>query len=200
MYSVSMTLNSRINHLKKDAVFTTKSFLDLGSRSNIDIVLYRLCQKGKIKRLIKGIYYKPITHKLVGDVPPAIGDILKALSIKNNEKFYPTGATCTNILHLSTQVPAQYSFLTTGKTRVDNIGGYKIHFKHFARIKFPEDISQIVVLILIALYYTGKKYIDDITIKKCKDFLKTKKDKQDLKKMIINVPSWMVEYIKQLIN
>jgi hypothetical protein len=200
MYSVSSTLINRINHLKKDAVFTTKSFLDLGSRSNVDIILFRLCQKGKIKRLKKGIYYKSIKHKILGNIPPSVNDILQAISIQNNEKLYPSGATCANALSLSTQVPGKYWFYTTGKSRIENLGGCKIRFIHFTRIKFPNDIASIVVYILIALYYIGKKYIKDKDIQRCKSFLKTKKDKKDMKNMITNVPSWMIKYIKKLLD
>lgn len=200
MDTVSTTLLSNINHLRRNSVFTTKSFLQFGTRDNIDKILSRLCATGKIQRLISGIYFKPKIHKAVGLVPPSINDILKALSIKNNEKIYPSGATCANMLHLTTQVPAKYSFLTTGKTRIDNIIGYKLGFKHFTKIKFPDDISNVVMLILIALNYIGKDNIDDDIITKCKFHIRTKEDKDSLRSMMPSVPSWIATCIKKMLD
>ena len=60
--SIEKATISRIYGRGRGCVFTPNEFLDLGSRSAIDLAMHRLTVAGTIRRIARGLYYFPESH------------------------------------------------------------------------------------------------------------------------------------------
>jgi hypothetical protein len=188
---------------KRGWVFCAKDFYDLGSRNAIDKALSRMADdKGagddnKIIRVVRGIYYYPITQNGIGIIPPDLNAVADALARNAGISIYPSGATSANILGLSNQVPAQNIYWTYGKSMIKHLGKNSIQFKH-VRINPVPNTPSIVVIVLNALNYLGKNKIDDSVIVRCSKFL-SNSDKKYLQKMSSRVSGWISDFIPKII-
>ncbi len=78
--------------------------------------LAELTNDGVLVKLAQGIYAKPRKSKF-GVVLPSVDKIVQAIAVRDNAKVLPSGMTALNALGLSTQVPMNYTYLTTGSER-----------------------------------------------------------------------------------
>lgn len=196
MATITDNIIDRIKGKQQGWVFGPMDFLDLGSRAAVDKVLSRLVASEMIRRIDRGIYDFPKTHKLLGPLSPD-GDLLaQVIASKTGDQIFPSGAMAANMLGLSTQVPAQAMYLTNGHSRVKKIDGRMITLKH-ARVRLLSDVPFPVNLTIQALSYMGQKHIDDDTIgylaKKLPDT-----DKKYLLKSTYAMPVWMVRVIHKI--
>ena len=95
--------------------------------------LKRLVDKGIIRRAQRGYFERPVYSKFLQE---NLGtDMVKmAHSIARNNKWTiaPSGNTALNMLGLSTQVPAKWTFVSDGPYKKYNINGIQLEFKHRA--------------------------------------------------------------------
>ncbi|MCG8668857.1 MAG: DUF6088 family protein, partial [Pseudomonadales bacterium] len=113
--------------------FSQHDVVDLGSRSAIDLALHRLVRKGKVRRVMRGIYDVPKFSKLLDqEVGPDIHQVAQALARKFGWRIQPSGPAAQNLLGLSTQVPAHYLYLSDGPSRKYRIGKTTLVFKQTA--------------------------------------------------------------------
>jgi hypothetical protein len=113
--------------------FSPKDFLDIGGRSTVDSALHRLKQRGEVRSVIRGIYDYPRFSKLLGQkLSPDIDQVARAIARKFRWRIQPTGAVATNLLGLSTQVPARAVYLSDGPDRTYKIGRTTLAFEHRA--------------------------------------------------------------------
>jgi hypothetical protein len=186
----------RIQAKKRGWVFCAKDFSYLSTRNTIDKNLSRLVDSNLIIRIDWGIYYYPIIQKDIGIIPPNIDDIAKAITNSLGVSIFPSGAMSANILGFSNQVPAQNTYLTTGRSFKRKIGNNLFHFKHTKINPLPDTTGKIM-LILNALNYLGKNNIDDDILKKCSGMLSSL-DKKYLVKMSNSLSSWMSDIVYKL--
>ena len=73
----------------KGTVFSPGQFLDLGSRSAVDVALHRLLQAGTIRRIARGLYDYPVKHPALGQLSPSVDAIAKALAGKDRLRIMP---------------------------------------------------------------------------------------------------------------
>ena len=196
MNSVSSKVLRRIRAKGRGWVFTAKDFLDLGTRNNVDQVLYRLTRQNKIRKIDRGIYDLPKTHPLLGTLSPDPDSLARVIAAQTGNFIQPSGARAANWLGISTQVPAKPVYLTTGPSQRRKVGGYVIKFKHTS-ITPPDNINSMASMTLQALLYLGKDQIDDKVLFTCSSQLSSK-DKSQLTSMSNQVPSWMTDVIHKL--
>jgi hypothetical protein len=158
--SIAKALQDQIFASPTGWVFCANDFDDLGSRGNIDVVLHRLAKQGIIRRLGYGLYDNPQTSPLLGTLTPDIKDIMHAYSRRMGQTFVLDPLNAANALGLSTQVPAQLTYLTDGKTHTITICGIDIHFVHAAPKKIAGATTPVGLLIQ-ALRYFGAKGTPD---------------------------------------
>jgi hypothetical protein len=60
----------RIKRASDDAVFSVSDFLDLDTRNAVDAALSWLTRKGTLRRLARGLYYRPRTNPYLGEIIP----------------------------------------------------------------------------------------------------------------------------------
>ena len=194
--SIDNKVLSRIYGKKRGWVFTPVHFLDLGSRTAIDQVLGRLAKSGTIRRLARGLYDYPKNHPDFGNLPPNYERIAQALAGRDNLKIQPSGAYAANLLGLTEQVPAKIVFLTDGPSRKVQIGKRKIVLKRTTP-KNMATAEKISGLVIQALRYLKRDYVDSTIIKKLKNRL-TEKDKKQLMNDIRYAPAWIGNIFRQL--
>ena len=124
---------SRIRGIGGGWAFSPKDFLDIGGRSTVDSALHRLKQRGEIRRVIRGIYDCPRFSKLLNQqLSPDIDQVARALARKFRWRIQATGALASNLLGLSSQVPARAVYLSDGPDRGYKIGETILAFEHGA--------------------------------------------------------------------
>jgi len=113
--------------------FSPRDFLDIGGRSTVDSVLHRLNRSGEVRRVIRGIYDYPRFSKLLDQqLSPDIDQVARAIARKFRWRIQPSGAIATNLIGLSTQVPARAVYLSDGPDRSYKIGKTILAFEHRA--------------------------------------------------------------------
>ncbi len=162
---------ARIERLGEGKAFSAKDFLDIASRTTIDVTLAALTLDGKIRRVRRGLYDMPkVNPALGGTLSPDIDEAAHALARRQRWKIVPDGAWAANLLGLSTQVPAKIIYLTDGPNKEVPIGRRSIHFKH-ARPKAMAGLEGKFALVVQALRYLGKEGVGQREIDKLREAL-----------------------------
>src|SRR5271157_956832 len=157
MESMRDQIVARIERLGDGKVFSVKDFLDIASRTTIDVTLASLALDGKIRRIRRGLYDMPkVNPALGGKLSPDIDEAARAIARRQRWKIVPEGAWAANLLGLSTQVPAKITYLTDGPNNEVSVGRRIIHFKH-ARPKALAGLEGKFALVVQALRHLGKE-------------------------------------------
>ena len=147
---------ARIDRLGEGKAFSAKDFLDIASRTTIDVTLASLVHSGKLRRIRRGLYDMPkINPALGGQLSPDIDEAARAIARRQRWKIVPEGAWAANLLGLSTQVPSKIIYLTDGPNNDVPIGRRSIQFKH-ARPKAMAGLEGKIALVVQALRHLGK--------------------------------------------
>lgn len=114
------------------SVLSPKEFLGQNSRASVDQAFTRLTKAGKLIRVSQGAYVAPVAGRF-GTRPPTPETVIKSIAVRNGEEVASNGAVAANSLGLTTQVPVQEVFVTTGRSRTLRLGKRTIKFKHAPR-------------------------------------------------------------------
>ena len=188
---------ARIEHLGPGKAFSAKDFLDIASRTMIDVTLASLAQSGKIRRVRRGLYDIPrINPALGGKLSPDIDEAAQAIARRQRWKIVPEGTWAANLLGLSTQVPAKIMYLTDGPNNEVLIGRRSIHFKH-ARPKAMAGLEGKFALVVQALRHLGKEGIGPREIEKLRSALSAAEKRRLVKDARFGV-EWIYEVAKKI--
>jgi hypothetical protein len=188
---------ARIEHLGEGKAFSAKDFLDIASRTTIDVTLAGLTLDGKIRRVRRGLYDLPkVNPALGGKLSPDIDEAARAIARRQRWKIVPEGAWAANLLGLSTQVPAKIIYLTDGPSSEVPIGRRSIHFKH-ARPKAIAGLDGKLALTVQALRYLGKEGVGQREIDTLRAALTPAEKRKLLKDTRFGV-DWIYEVAKTI--
>jgi hypothetical protein len=188
---------TRIEQLGPGKSFSAKDFLDIASRTMIDVTLANLAQSGKIRRVRRGLYDIPkINPALGGELSPDIDEAAQAIARRQRWKIVPEGAWAANLLGLSTQVPAKIIYLTDGPNNEVLIGRRSIHFKH-ARPKAMAGLEGKFALVVQALRYLGKEGVGTREIQTLRTSLSPAEKRRLVKDARFGV-DWIYEMAKRI--
>ena len=193
--SVSSSANiikTRIMNSPDGSVFTTVDFADVIENSRVGVILSRLEEDGVIRRVMRGIY----DDFLKEYIAPSPSLVAEALARNFGWTIVPCGDTALNILGLSTQVPAAWSYVSDGTYKEYTYDNTTIKFKRTTN-KEISKLSYKTALIVQALKALGKDNIDDTIINKLKNDL-TDEEKTTALLEAKAATSWIYEYIKQI--
>ena len=195
--SIANTVYKKIHSLKPGSVFCAVDFSTIGAKGNIDVILHRLAHSGFIRKLGVGLYDKPIHSDLLGDLSPNISDVISAYSRRTGHTISVDPLTAANLLNLTTQIPAQLTYLTNGKSHSISICGIDINFVHAAPKKLVGTNTSIGTIIQ-SLHYFGKKAIPMALAKKLAKTL-SKKDIDLLKSVRTKTMQYITPQIDRVI-
>ena len=176
-------------------VFVVSDFSDMGSQDSVNRVLLRLIDKKIINKVMRGVYYKPEYNDFLGEnVAPSPNKVAEAIARNFGWTIVPCGDTALNILGLSTQVLAVWSYVSDGTYKEYSFDNVKICFKRTTN----KDISKFsykTALVIQSLKALGKDNITDNPIKKISGILSTDEKEIMIKEAKIST-SWVYEYLK----
>jgi hypothetical protein len=196
MYSPAATTLKRIRVHGRGWVFTPKALLDLGTRSAVGVVLWRLTQDKTIRRLAQGIYDYPRVHKKLGVLAPNPDDVAAVVAAKTGSRIQVSGARAANLLGLTDQVPAQLVYLTDGPAHRVKIGAQTLLLKPPRPSRFP-GAGTLAGLALQAIRAAGPHADKDLVVRQLSRALSAG-DRAQLARLIKHAPAWSHEIIRQL--
>ena len=189
------SIKNKIKASKTESVFVAVDFADISDRAKIGVCLNRLEEDGIIKRILRGVYYKPEFNSFLGEyVAPNPDTVANALARNYGWTIVPCGDTALNMLGLSTQVPAVWSYVSDGPYKEYAYDRISIKFKHTTN-KEISKLSYKTALIIQALKTLGKENIAEITLNKLSESL-SEKEKKKMLTEAKTATSWIYEYIK----
>jgi len=188
---------SRIEHFEHGKAFSAKDFLDIATRTTIDVALHSLTHEGRIRRIRRGLYDRPrFNAALGGQLSPDIDEAAQAIARRQRWKIVPEGAWAANLLGLSTQVPSKIIYLTDGPNKKVEIGRRSILFKH-ARPKAMAGLEGKPALVVQALRHLGKGNVGAREIDTLRSRLSLQEKRRFLKDTRFSV-DWIYDVAKQL--
>lgn len=196
MKSIDNKIVSSIYGHGRGFVFTPKVFSSLGDPRVIGTALTRLCRKGTIRRLARGLYDYPRRHEQLGLLSPSIDDVANALKGRDATRLQPSGAYAANLLGLSDQVPMKIVFLTDGPSKHIPLGKQEIILQRTT----PRNMATAgrkSGLIIQALRHLGQRYVDDSVLVALKKRLGDDERKY-LMKDLQYAPAWIADIMRNI--
>ena len=188
---------SRIRNFEYNQVFIANDFFDIAGYETVRSTLNRLVEDKEIIRIMKGIYYKPKYIALIGEYEvPSVNEVTNAIARKYNWTIAPSGNTALNLLGLSTQVPAKWTYISDGRYASFSFGNVTIEFKR----RNNGDISKmstLTAMVIQSIKAIGKDKIIPEQI----DYLRGKlsdKEKSELLADGKTTSAWVYGIIKKI--
>lgn len=190
-------IENRIKNFEGGYAFSAVDFADIADTDPTNKALSRLNESGTIRRIIQGIYDKPVYSELLNEYSsPKVEKVVEALARKFNWTVAPAGETALNYLHMSTQVSNSWSYISDGPYRKYEIGSYTIEFKHCAN-KEISGKSFLTVSVIQALKFIGKANIQKEDIERL-SFSIPSEQKQKVLEESKTTTSWIYKAIKEV--
>lgn len=195
----SKQIQERIGNAVEGTVFISSDFADIADTETIRRNLNRLTQAGSIRRILKGVYEKPKYSKLLDEYVAADPDaVAKALARSYHWTIAPCGNTALNLLGLSTQVTAVWSYISDGPYKTYEWNSTKIEFKHRTN-KEITGLSYMTSLVIQALKTLGKANVTPEIIHTLSEKL-TDTDKEAMLKEAAESTDWVYDTIRKIIG
>ena len=191
--AVIKDIRAKIARSKYGKVFFVSSF----PKNNIEYVTKLLAmfeKEGLITRISKGVYVK-VRKTRFGILYPSAYEIVTKIAKRDKAIIIPTGATAANRLGLSTQVPMNSVFLTSGSSRKLTLRNRTVTLKHGApkNFAFKDPLIQELVQ---ALRNIGEKNITAEHKKLISALLNRSFEKPVIEHDLLLTPIWMRDIIQ----
>ncbi|HFI0301033.1 TPA: DUF6088 family protein [Streptococcus suis] len=188
---------NRIENHESNWVFIANDFFDIAGYETVRSTLNRLVEDKRIIRIMKGIYYNPNFIELIGEYEaPSINEVANAIARKYNWTIAPSGNTALNILGLSTQVPAKWTYISDGRYVSFSFGNITIEFKHRNNGDISK-MSRLTAMVIQSIKAIGKDKITSNQIDYLREKL-TEKEKAALRTESKYTSAWVYDVIKNI--
>jgi hypothetical protein len=189
-------VKQRLQNANPGTVFIPSDFFEIAEAVTINKCLERLTKTGQLTRIIRGVYAKPRFSELLNkEVPPRMDDIAKAIARNYGWTIVPCGDTALNMLGLSTQVTATWTYVSDGPYKTYNVNGMTLKFKHTDNKNELNHLFHRAALVIQALKALGK---NNVTEKELRAISKMLSD--DEKIHLVNegkrVTAWVYKLIR----
>ena len=190
-------IKERITASKQGAIFVISDFTDIAPIPTIKKVLSRLVQDKTIRRIMRGIYEYPAYNTFLHEyVAPSPHQIAKALARNFGWTIVPYEDAALNMLGISTQVPASWTYASDGPYKTYAYGNVTIQFKHTSN-KDITNLSEKSALIIQALKAIGKDKMTEKFIRQLSDRL-TPGEKTSLLEDTKRSSAWISGTVRQI--
>ena len=197
-YSINgITLRQRIEAMPEDCILFRSDFPEYHTEF-VGSILSELTTEGMLVKIAHGIYAKPRRSKF-GVVLPSVDKVVQAIAARDNAKVLPSGMTALNALGLSTQVPMNYTYLTTGSERTVNLSNRKVVLKRGVPKNFCYG-TRLISLLVQALKALKKENVGESELNVIRQLVLKETDKETLVKDIDMMPAWMKRIIKPMLT
>ena len=193
----SREIQERIGAAAEGTVFVNSDFADIADTETIRRNLNRLTQAGTLRRILKGVYEKPEYSEMLKEYVATDPDaVAKALARSYHWTIAPCGNTALNLLGLSTQVTAVWSYISDGPYKTYEWNSMKLEFKHRTN-KEITGLSYMTILVIQALKTLGKTNVTSRTVQMLKARLDDG-DKAAMLKEAAQSTDWVYNIIRQI--
>ncbi len=190
-------MHERICANPEGSAFVASDFTDLMDYETAKKSLLRLLQSGTIRRVLRGIYDRPQYSEFLQEYAAPKPDAIAAALARNyGWTIAPCGDTALNQLGLSTQVTANWSYISTGPYKRYSFDRVELEFLHRA----DKDISgksTKTIMVIQALKAIGQDQVDQAVINKLACQL-TDEEKAALLKEGQQATAWIYSLIKRI--
>ena len=154
-----------IDSVADGTVFTICDIPNDSSSDSLKTQLSVACKKGRIVRIMRGIYYKPKYNELLGIMIPCNpDDVAHAIARNSGWHIIPGGNSCLNLTGLSTQVPSRFIYYSDGPYKSYNIGNTNIEMRHRGSKDMPDSDELAILIHALKTKGNGNITRDDIRI------------------------------------
>ena len=193
----SRQIQERIGAAAEGTVFVNSDFADIADTETIRRNLNRLTQAGTLRRILKGVYEKPEYSEMLKEYVAADPEaVAKALARNYHWTIAPCGNTALNLLGLSTQVTAVWSYISDGPYKTYEWNSTKLEFKRRTN-KEITGLSYMTVLVIQALKTLGKTNVTSKTIQTLSSRL-NEDDKAAMLREAAESTDWVYNAIRQI--
>lgn len=194
--NIKYSVMKEIKESQPHSIFFINDYANLGATETIRKILHEATINGILEKAGHGIYVKPKVSRF-GNIPVPLEKIAREIAQRDKCEILPTGSTAANLIGLSTQVPMNLSYITTGSTRTINIGNRKISFRHAAPKNFAAK-GKVIPLLIQGLKEIGKDNVSATEYDAIKRFINKQEDLY-LQEDLLLCPVWIQQIIKKLI-
>lgn len=187
-------VKSRISHSKFGEVFFVSSFPEYDVEY-VTKLLSILEKEGTITRISKGVYVKARKTRF-GTLYPSASELVREIAKRDKAAVIATGDTAANQLGLSTQVPMNSTFLTTGSSRKLTLGKRTVTLKHGAPKNFAFK-GKLIQNIVQALRSIGEQNLTPENERQIAKLLAESPEKETIEHDLRLAPVWMRNIINR---
>lgn len=186
-----------IDESQPHSIFFISDYAGLGAAETIRKILHEATLSGVLEKAGHGIYIKPKISRF-GKVPVPLEKIAREIADRDKCEILPTGSTAANLIGLSTQVPMNLSYITTGSTRTIKIGGRTISFRHASPKNFATK-GRVIPLLIQGIKEIGEENISGVEYEAIRRFIEKQQDPY-LQEDLLLAPAWIQRIIKKLMQ
>ena len=186
--SIVNIIHLKIKNSKNGKLFFNNSFPEFDDEY-VGQILSDLANKKVIHRLSRGVYLKTKETRY-GLVYPPVEKIAKAIAKRDKANIVATGETALYILGLTTQVPMNAVFLTSGSKRDIRIGERTIKFKNATPKTFLIRGGQ-TSMIVQAMKAIGEKNMSDEYMPRIRSLILQQAERDTISNDLKAMPVWI---------
>ncbi len=190
------TLKDRIEAMPDDTVLFRSDFPEYHSEF-VGETLATLTAEGTLVKLAQGIYAKPRKSRF-GVVLPSVEKVVQAIAMRDNAEVLPSGMTALNVLGLSTQVPMNYTYLTTGSERTIKLTNRQVILKRGVPKNFCYG-TRLIGLLVQALKALKQENVGQEELQTIRSLISKEPNKEALVKDVDMMPAWMKRIVKPML-
>ena len=191
------SIRDRVLTSADGSVFTSSDFADIADTGTIRQSLNRLVQEKILRRILRGVFEKPKYSKLLGEYVAVSPDaVAQALARSYHWTIAPCGDTALNLLGLSDQVTAVWSYISDGPYKKYEWNHVKIEFRHRTNREIT-GLSYMTSLVIHGLKALGRERVSEETIERLSARL-SEPEKTALLRESSESSDWIVDTVRKI--
>lgn len=191
------TLRQRIEAIPGDSILFRSDFPEYHAEF-VGGTLSELTNEGVLTKIAQGIYAKPRKSHF-GVVLPSVDKVVQAIAVRDSAQVLPSGMTALNVLGLSTQVPMNYTYLTTGSERVIKLANRQVTLRRGVPKNFCYE-TRLIALLVQTLRTLKQENISTDELQTIAALLSKEPDKESLARDVDVMPAWMKRIVKPMLK
>ena len=195
MPSLSSRILEHASVLPEAVPICPGALLHLGSRAAVDQALSRLVRAEQLLRIFRGVYMRPVETRF-GLCGPSVEKAIESLSALCGETIVPSDGAAANVLGLTTQIPVQPVYLTSGPSRRLHLYRLLVRLRHAPRWQLVAPNRRAGDLVR-ALAWLGPHEVEDGLASTAPRL--SSEDLADLSAARATMPVWMAQPVSALV-
>lgn len=196
--SIEDKIRNQIRNDQAGTLYFISDFAEHGNDVFISRVLSECVNDGLLLRIANGIYCKPIETRF-GPLFPSVEELVNAIARRDNAQILPTGETAQNRLGLSTQVPMNSVYLTSGSARKLYLHGRTVTLKRSVPRNFACK-NDFMAALIQALKSIGKDNLTEEHMSTIIGLLKEHLDEATYVDDLKTAPIWVRKMLSEIIR